>query len=62
MNGTVYVYKTSPATLESDIEKVLTTPDFQELDPEKETFIKINANYDKIGQDAIPQDGFWMQC
>jgi uncharacterized protein (DUF362 family) len=47
MNRTVYVYKTSPKTLESDVEKVLNTADFQELNPEKETFIKINANYDR---------------
>ena len=43
----VYVYKTSPKTLEMDIEKVLNTSDFQELNPEKETLIKINANYDR---------------
>ena len=43
----VYVYKTSPTTLESDIVKVLNTPDFQELNHEEETFIKINANYDR---------------
>ena len=47
MNGTVYVYKTSPKTLECDVEKVLDTADFQELNPEKETYIKINANYDR---------------
>lgn len=47
MNGTVYVYKTSPKTLKSDVEKVLNTPDFQDFYPEKETFIKINANYDR---------------
>jgi hypothetical protein len=46
-DSTVYVYKTSPKTLERDVEKVLNTPDFQELNPEKETFIKINANYDR---------------
>ena len=45
--GTVYVYKTSPKTLERDVEKVLNTPDFQELNPGKETLIKINANYDR---------------
>jgi uncharacterized protein (DUF362 family) len=45
--STVYVYKTSPKTLEMDIEKVLNTSDFQELNPEKETLIKINANYDR---------------
>ena len=45
--STVYVYRTSPKTLESDIEKVLNTPEFQQLTPEKETFIKINANYDR---------------
>jgi len=43
----VYVYKTSPKTLEMDIEKVLNTSDFQELNSEKETLIKINANYDR---------------
>lgn len=43
----VYVYKTSPKTLERDVEKVLNTSDFQEFDSEKETFIKINANYDR---------------
>jgi uncharacterized protein (DUF362 family) len=43
----VYVFKTSPKTLERDIEKVLGTPDFQELDSEKETLIKVNANYDR---------------
>lgn len=47
MKGTVYVYRTSPKTLESDVEKVLNTPDFQQFDPEKETLIKINANYDR---------------
>ena len=45
--GTVCVYKTSPKTLERDVEKVLNTPEFQELNPEKETLIKINANYDR---------------
>jgi uncharacterized protein (DUF362 family) len=45
--STVYVYKTSPKTLEMDIEKVLNTSDFQELNPRKETLIKINANYDR---------------
>jgi len=45
--STVYIYKTSPKTLETDIEKVLNTSDFQELNPEKETLIKINANYDR---------------
>jgi uncharacterized protein (DUF362 family) len=47
MNETVYVYKTSPKTLESDVEKVLNTAEFQEFDPKEETFIKINANYDR---------------
>ena len=47
MNRTVHVYKTSPETLESDLGRVLNTPDFQELNPEKETLIKINANYDQ---------------
>jgi uncharacterized protein (DUF362 family) len=45
--SSVYVYKTSPTTLESDINRVLRSTDFQQLDPEKETFIKINANYDR---------------
>jgi len=45
--STVYVYKTTPKTLERDVEKVLNTPDFQDFYPEKETFIKINANYDR---------------
>jgi uncharacterized protein (DUF362 family) len=45
--STVYVYRTSPKTLEIDVEKVLNTPDFQELNPEKEILIKINANYDR---------------
>jgi uncharacterized protein (DUF362 family) len=43
----VYVYRTSPKTLEKDVGKVLNTADFQELNSEKETFIKINANYDR---------------
>ncbi len=43
----VYIYKTLPNTLEIDIEKILNTPDFQVMDPEKETLIKINANYDR---------------
>ncbi len=60
--GTVYVYRTSPKTLESDVEKVLNTPDFQEFDPEEETFIKINANYDRDWQDATYQDGSRMLC
>jgi len=47
MNGTVYVYKTSPKTLGSDVEKVLDTENFQKMNPEKETYIKINANYDR---------------
>ena len=45
--STVYVYKTSPKTLEMDIEKVLNTSNFQELNSEKGTLIKINANYDR---------------
>ena len=45
--NTVYVYKTSPKTLESDVGKVLNTADFKELNPGKDTFIKINANYDR---------------
>ncbi len=45
--NTVYVYKTSPKTLDSDIEKILNTADFQEMNPKKETLIKINANYDR---------------
>lgn len=45
--STVYVYKTSPKTLEKDVGKVLSTAEFQEFNPEKETFIKINANYDR---------------
>lgn len=48
----VYVFKTSPKTLGRVIEKVLDTPDFQKLNPEKETLIKINANYDR----------FWPGC
>jgi uncharacterized protein (DUF362 family) len=43
----VFVYKTSPNTLEGDIAKLLNTPDFQLMNPEKETLIKINANYDR---------------
>ena len=43
----VYVYKTSPHTLDADIKKVLATKDFQKLDSRKRTFIKINANYDR---------------
>ena len=46
-NNSVYVYKTSPKTLECDIARVMKSPDFQRFDPEKETFIKINANYDR---------------
>lgn len=45
--STVYVYKTSPKTLDTDIKKILDTPDFQKMSPEKETLIKINANYDR---------------
>jgi len=45
--STVYVYKTSPKTLGMDVEKALNTPEFQELNPEQETLIKINANYDR---------------
>ena len=45
--GTVYIFKTSPKTLGRDVEKVLNTADFQDFYPEEETFIKINANYDK---------------
>ena len=45
--STVYVYKTTPKTLEIDVEKVLNTLEFQKLNPEEETFIKINANYDR---------------
>jgi len=47
MKETVYIFKTSPYTLESDVEKVLNISDFQKLDPKKKTFIKINANYDR---------------
>lgn len=43
----VYVYKTTPKTLQGDVKMVLNTPDFQKIDPKKETFIKINANYDR---------------
>jgi hypothetical protein len=47
MNGTVYIYKTSPKTPGCDIENALNTPDFQQFNPEKETLIKINASYDR---------------
>lgn len=46
-NNSVYIYKTSPKTLVGDIEKILNTPDFQEMNPKKETLIKVNANYDQ---------------
>lgn len=45
--NSVYVYRTSPQSLERDIKKVLATKDFQKLDSRKRTFIKINANYDR---------------
>ncbi|RZN44092.1 MAG: DUF362 domain-containing protein [Methanosarcinales archaeon] len=44
---TIYLYKTSPETLFRDIGKALDTPEFRKLRPENETFIKINANYDR---------------
>lgn len=48
MSGTiVYLYKTSPETLFRDLGKALDTPEFRKLRPENETFIKINANYDR---------------
>lgn len=46
-NNSVYIYKTSPKTLESDIARVMKSPDFQQFDNIKEIFIKINANYDR---------------
>lgn len=47
MKDTVHVIKTSPGTLKADIRRVLCTSEFKKLNPNKETFIKINANYDK---------------
>lgn len=43
----VYVYETSPQTLDRIINKVLATPDFQRFDSDQTTYIKINANYDR---------------
>lgn len=47
MSSPVYVIKTSPRTLKTDIQRVLYTSEFKKLDPNNETFIKINANYDR---------------
>jgi uncharacterized protein (DUF362 family) len=46
-NNNVYVLRTSPETVQADIARLLDTHDFQEMRPDKETFIKINANYDR---------------
>lgn len=43
----VYIYRTSPESLKNDINKLLDSADFKKLNPDKEIFIKINANYDK---------------
>jgi len=44
----VVVFQTSPQTLEEDIERVASTPEFNKLSPELETFIKINGNFDFV--------------
>ena len=43
----VYVLKTSSSTLDQDIQRIMDLPDFKKLNPDKATYIKINANYDK---------------
>lgn len=48
----VYLYRTSPETLFRDLGKALDTPEFHRLHPQDETFIKINANYNR----------FWPGC
>lgn len=47
-HSTVQVYRTSPKTLKADIGRILTSPESRPLDSKKETFVKINANYDRI--------------
>jgi len=47
-HSTVQVYRTSPKTLKADIGRILTSPESRSLDSRKETFVKINANYDRI--------------
>ncbi|HEX9907707.1 MAG TPA: DUF362 domain-containing protein [Thermoplasmata archaeon] len=47
-HSTVQVYRTSPRTLKKDIGRVLTSPESRSLDSRKKTFVKINANYDRI--------------
>lgn len=47
MSEIVHVVKTSHRTLRSDIKRVLDISEFKKLNPDKETFIKINANYDR---------------
>jgi len=47
-HNTVQVYRTSPKTLKADIGRVLTSPESRFLDNRRETFVKINANYDRI--------------
>jgi len=42
----VGVFRTSPQTLEKDIERSLSTSAFQEIDPKLTTYIKINGNFD----------------
>lgn len=47
MSEIVHVVKTSHRTLRADIKRALDTAEFKKLNPDKETFIKINANYDR---------------
>jgi len=47
MSEIVHVVKTSHRTLRADIKRALDTAEFKKLNPNKETFIKINANYDR---------------
>lgn len=47
MSEIVHVIKTSHRTLRPDIGRALNTAEFKKLNPDKETFIKINANYDR---------------
>jgi uncharacterized protein (DUF362 family) len=47
MSEIVHVIKTSYRTLRSDVGRALSTTEFKKLNPDKETFIKINANYDR---------------
>ena len=47
MSESVWVRRTSPKTLENDIDTILTESKFEKFEPDKLTLIKINSNYDR---------------